>query len=70
MKLTTKHKKTLARIIVSTVLLLIACFLPVSGWIRLCVFLVPYLLIGWDVLFHAARNILRGQEFDENLLSA
>lgn len=70
MKLTTKHKKTLARIIVSVVLLLIACFLPVSGWIRLCVFLVPYLLIGWDVLFHAVRNILRGQVFDENFLMA
>ena len=70
MKLTTKHKKTLARIIVSVVLLLIACFLPVSGWLRLCVFLVPYLLIGWDVLFHAVRNILRGQVFDENFLMA
>ena len=70
MKLTTKHKKTLARIIAAVILLLVACLLPLSGWARLCAFLIPYLLIGWDVLFRAARNILHGQIFDENFLMA
>ena len=70
MKLTTKHKKTLTRIIAAVILLLVACLLPLSGWARLCAFLIPYLLIGWDVLFRAARNILHGQIFDENFLMA
>lgn len=70
MKLTKKHKRLLARIIASIALLFIVMFLPVTGWIRLCLFLIPYLLIGWDVLFHALRNIAHGQVFDENFLMA
>lgn len=63
-----KHKKTLARILVSAGLFILAALLPVEGLLKLAVFLVPYLLIGYDVLLRAGRNILHGQVFDENFL--
>lgn len=65
-----KQKKTLARILASGILFAAAMLLPVEGWLRLMVFLPAYALIGWDVLYHAARNIAYGQVFDENLLMA
>ena len=40
------------------------------GWFRLVLYLVPYLIVGWDVLWKAARNIRSGQVFDENFLMA
>ena len=66
----TKQKKILMRIIISAFLLVIACLLPVSGLPRLLFFLIPYAIIGWDVLWKAVRNILHGQLFDENFLMA
>lgn len=72
--MTPKQKKMLTRIAVSAVLfgaaegLTRAVSLP--GWAVLTVFLVPYLVIGWDILWRAARNIARGQVFDENFLMA
>lgn len=63
-----KQKIMLGRILLSILLLAAASFLPVEGLIRLPVFLVPYGLIGWDVLWRAVRNIARGQVFDENFL--
>ena len=59
---------TLARIILSGVLLVAAYLLPLEHWWKLAAFLVPYLLIGWDVLWKAIRNIAHGQIFDENFL--
>ena len=66
--MTKKQKMTLARIILSGVLLVAAYLLPLEHWWKLAAFLVPYLLIGWDVLWKAIRNIAHGQIFDENFL--
>ena len=63
-----KQKKLLARILVSAVLFAAACLAPLDGMARLAAFLVPYFVIGWDVLWRALRNILHGQVFDENFL--
>ena len=63
-----KQKKLLARIIGAAVLLAGAYFLPLEGWAETAVFLVPYLLAGCDVLLSAARNIVRGNVFDEKFL--
>lgn len=65
-----KQKKNLVRILCSAVLLAVAWLLPLEGVWRLLVFLVPYAVIGYDVLFSAVRNILHGQIFDENFLMA
>ena len=65
-----KHKKMLARIIVSAALLIACALSPLEGIWRLLSFLVPYAVIGWDVLWKAARNIAHGQVFDENFLMA
>ena len=65
-----KQKRMLKRILVSAVLFVICVLLPVSGWPRLLAFLVPYGVIGWDVLWRAVRNIAHGQVFDENFLMA
>ena len=65
-----KHKKMLARIIVSAALLVACALSPLEGIWRLLSFLVPYAVIGWDVLWKAVRNIAHGQVFDENFLMA
>lgn len=70
--LTVKQKKTLIRIIISAVLLAgvyaVSYLADITQWLRLGLFLVPYFLIGWDILWRAARNIVHGQIFDENFL--
>lgn len=68
--MTRKQKKMLIRIIASGVLLVIAALLPLKGIFRLAAFIVPYAVIGWDVLWKAVRNISHGQVFDENFLMA
>ena len=65
-----KQKRMLIRVIVSAVLFVVCMLLPLTGWVRLLVFLAPYLIIGWDVLWRAVRNIAHGQVFDENFLMA
>ena len=60
----------LARIIAAAVLLGAGYLIPAQGWVRLVVFLVPYAVIGWDILWKAVRNISHGQVFDENFLMA
>jgi len=65
-----KQKKTLRRIIAAAVLFVGAALLPLQGWWRLLVFLLPYAIIGYDVLLKAVRGIVRGQVFDENFLMA
>lgn len=72
--MTRKQKKTLIRIILSVVLMAAAWVadevLGLEGAIRLLIYVVPYVLIGGDVLLRAARNIAHGQVFDENFLMA
>ena len=68
--MTRKQKRMLIRIVASGVLFAAASVLPLSGWGRLAAFLVPYAVIGWDVLWRAVRNIAHGQVFDENFLMA
>lgn len=65
-----KQKKMLARIALSSALWIAAMFLPAEGVWALAAFLVPYAIIGYDVLWGALRNILRGQVFDEKFLMA
>ena len=66
--MTRKQKKALGRILAAGALLLLAVLLPVRGLWLLPLFLVPYLIVGWDVLRKAALNIVHGQVFDENFL--
>lgn len=65
-----KQKTVLARIIISAVLCVIAGLLPIEGVWKLLAFSVPYLVIGYDVLWGAVRNIIHGQVFDEQFLMA
>lgn len=68
--MTGKQKKVLIRILISAAVLLAALFLPLEGLPRLLVYLCGYGVIGWDILWKALRNIVRGQVFDENFLMA
>ncbi len=61
-------KNALVRILASALLLIVAAVLPTKGWLRALIFSVPYAVIGWDVLWHAARNIAKGRVFDEHFL--
>ena len=65
-----KQRKMLIRILVSAVLLIGLQFVPVSGLPRLVLYLVPYLVIGYDILRKAGQGILNRQVFDENFLMA
>ena len=65
-----KQKKMLVRIGAGAVLFALALLLPAEGTLRLAAFIVPYAVVGWDVLWRAVRNITRGQVFDENFLMA
>ena len=66
-----KQKKVLIRIIVSAVLVVAFHFIPVENtYIRLVLFLIPYLIIGYDILKKAGLGIIHGEVFDENFLMA
>lgn len=65
-----KQKRMLIRIIVSTVLMIGLTFVPAEGIFRFLLYMVPYLIVGHDILKKAARGILNGQVFDENFLMA
>ena len=65
-----KQKKVLIRIIVAFVLLVILSFVPVDGWIRFALYMIPYLVIGYDILKKAVKGIMNRQVFDENFLMA
>ena len=64
------QKIDLVRILLAAVLWIVVWLLPLDGYLKLIAFLVPYLVIGYDVLWSAIRNILHGQVFDENFLMA
>jgi Cd2+/Zn2+-exporting ATPase len=68
--MTKKQKKVLIRIIVAAVLIIAFSFLPIEGYIRFICYMVPYLVIGYDVLRKAIKGILNRQVFDENFLMA
>ena len=72
--LTRKQRKMLYRILLAAALLIAVKLLPnlfpVPRWMEIPLYLAPYLIIGWDVLWKAVRNILNGQVFDENFLMA
>lgn len=72
--MTKKQKKVLIRIIVSAVLLagimIITKLVEINKWIQLVLYLVPYLIIGYDILKKAVKGIFKGQIFDENFLMA
>ena len=65
-----KQKWVLARIIVSAVMLIVLHFVPVEGWLRLVLYMIPYLVIGYDILRKAVKGILNLRPFDENFLMA
>ena len=65
-----KQKKMLLRIIIAAVMLAALHFLPVTGWLRLGLYLVTYLVIGYDILKKAGQGITNGRVFDENFLMA
>ena len=68
--MTKKQKKMLIQICIAIVLLLIAKFVPMPGVVRIVLFAVTYLVIGYDILKKAAKGIGNGRVFDENFLMA
>ena len=68
--MTKKQKKVFYRIIAAAVLMVMLHFVPAEGYLRLVLYLVPYLIIGYDILRKAALGILHGEVFDENFLMA
>lgn len=65
-----KQKKVLTRIIIAFVLLVLLNFLPVDGYLRMALYMIPYLVIGYDILKKAFKGIRNRQVFDENFLMA
>ena len=65
-----KQKKMLIRIIIAAVLIVGFSLLPAEGYLRFVLFMIPYLVIGYDILKKAFKGILNKQVFDENLLMA
>ena len=68
--MTRKQKKVLIRILVSAALLAALHFIPVEGFPRFLLYLIPYGIIGYDILLKAGKGILHRQMLDENLLMA
>ncbi len=68
--MTKKQKKTLIRIIIAALLTVILNFIDTEGILRFILFLIPYLIIGYDILKKAFFGIISGQVFDENFLMA
>lgn len=69
-KMTKKQKKVFYRIILAAALVVVLHFIPVTGWLQLALYLVPYLIIGYDILRKAVLGVLHGEVFDENFLMA
>lgn len=65
-----KQKKNLIRIIITAVLMLVLAYMPLSGWPRFFAYLVPYVLVGYDILYKAGKGIKNRRTFDESLLMA
>ena len=65
-----KQKKMLVRILISAALMIVLNFVPVQGYGRFILYLIPYLIIGYDILIKAFKGIKNRQPFDESLLMA
>ena len=65
-----KQKRNLIRIIVAAILMIVLHFAPISGMVRFGFYLVPYLIIGYDILWKAFKGVKNRQPFDESLLMA
>ena len=65
-----RQKTNLIRIITATLLMVLLAYLPLSGTTRFFAYLVPYLIVGYDILIKAGKGIWRRQPFDECLLMA
>lgn len=68
--MTKKQKKVLYRIIIAAALMVLCSCLPLEGWIRFPAFMIPYVVIGYDILRKAALGIWHKEIFDENFLMA
>ena len=68
--MTKKQKIMLCRIIITAVLLIIFQFIPIDGLYRFFIYLIPYLVIGFDILKKAVHGIINLKPFDENFLMA
>ncbi len=68
--MTKKQKKVLVRIIIAAVLVIALQFIPVKGYVRFGLYMIPYLVIGYDILKKAGKGIWNRQIFDENFLMA
>ena len=68
--MTKRQKKSLTRIFIAAVFMIILKFLPVEGWLKFILYMVPYLVVGYDILRKAFKGILNKQVFDENFLMA
>ncbi|MBQ6259266.1 MAG: heavy metal translocating P-type ATPase, partial [Lachnospiraceae bacterium] len=68
--MTKKQKIMLCRIIITAVLLIIFQFIPIDGLYRFFIYLIPYLIIGFDILKKAVHGIINLKPFDENFLMA
>ena len=68
--MTKKQKTNLIRIIVSAVLVIGLWVSPLTGWLEGVLYLIPYFIVGYDILLKAVKGIFRGQVFDENFLMA
>ena len=65
-----KQKKMLIRIIVAAILVVAFSLLPIEGYVKFGLFMIPYLVIGYDILKKAGKGIVNRQVFDENFLMA
>lgn len=65
-----KQKKVLIRIIVAATLIVVLSLMPIEGYVKFGLFMIPYLVIGYDILKKAFKGILNKQVFDENFLMA
>ena len=68
--MTKKQKKMLIRIVIAAVLVVAFSLIPMKGYVKFVLFMIPYLVIGYDILKKAGKGILNRQMFDENFLMA
>ncbi len=62
--MTAKQKKNLLRILLSAALIIALHFVPVTGWPRFLLYMIPYLIIGYDILIKAFKGLVNRQPFD------
>ena len=65
-----KQKKMLARILIAAALMIMLHFVPAEGAVRFLLYMIPYLVIGYDILIKAFKGICNRQVFDESFLMA